>query len=212
MPSNRSGEYRSWAYALRDTIRHSGDRPGYGRTESTRSARPSQVRPPECFTARASDTSSITAPRIAATPPARSNASRRTSEQPPAAAAVREPGRFERRNGYSWAKKYTKAGTISRSQPDSTRRRAICDTRSSRCASPAATSARNEPGRCAMSASVSSSHSASPASAARSTPCRNAHNLPVQPSGSGGGVVTSNVSPGAAAASSRANSAVPSVL
>ncbi len=161
------------------------------------------------FTARASDTSSITAPRIAATPPARSSASRRTSEQPPAAAAVRAPGRLLQRNGYSWAKKYTKAGTISRSQPVATRSRAICDTRSRPLASAAATSSASESGPCAMSASVSSRYSTSgPAS---STPCRSAHSLPVQPGGSGGGLVTVSSSP-SIARSSAASAPVPSEL
>ena len=44
-------------------------------------------------------TSSMRAPRIGATPPALSRVSRRISMQPPAAAAVREPGTFTRRNG-----------------------------------------------------------------------------------------------------------------
>ncbi len=105
MPSSSSGECRSCAYALRETICQSCASRGYGRTLSTCSASPSQIRPPEDFTARASVTSSITAPRIAATPPARSSAARRTSEHPPAAAAVRAPGRLLRRKGYSWAKK-----------------------------------------------------------------------------------------------------------
>jgi hypothetical protein len=39
------------------------------------------------------------APLIGASPPDRSSASQRTSMQPPAAAAVRDPGRFTCRNG-----------------------------------------------------------------------------------------------------------------
>jgi hypothetical protein len=41
------------------------------------------------------------APRIGASPPDLLSASVRTSMQPPAAAAVRDPGAFTRGNGYS---------------------------------------------------------------------------------------------------------------
>ena len=45
--------------------------------------------------------------------------------QPPAAAAVLPFRLFTRRNGYSWAKKYTKAGISSRSAAVSVRSSAI---------------------------------------------------------------------------------------
>ena len=86
-------------------MRHSSVSRGYGRTLSTSSASPSQIRPPARLTARDSATSSMTACRIDSGTPARSTASRRISTHPPAAAAVRAPGRFTQRNGYSWAKK-----------------------------------------------------------------------------------------------------------
>jgi len=44
-------------------------------------------------------TSSMRAPLIGARPPDLSSAPRRISMQPPAAAAVREPGALTRRNG-----------------------------------------------------------------------------------------------------------------
>ena len=75
MPTSSSGLCRNWAYALRDTIRHRSASRGYGRTLSTRSASPSQIRPPLRCTARASDTSSITACRIDSGTRARSAAS-----------------------------------------------------------------------------------------------------------------------------------------
>ncbi len=99
VPASSSGLWRSWAYALRATIRHRSASRGYGRTLSTRSASPSQMRPPPRRTSRASDTSSITACRIDSGMRARSAASVRSSTQPPAAAAVRDSIRFTRRNG-----------------------------------------------------------------------------------------------------------------
>ncbi|GAB2614866.1 hypothetical protein GCM10027168_54330 [Streptomyces capparidis] len=163
------------------------------------------------MTARASATSSITASRNAAGAPARSSTERRTSTQPPAHAAVRAPGRFTRRNGYNCAKKYTNAGTTSRSHPVSTRSRAIRDTRSSPEPSAADTSAASDPGPCAMSASVSSTYSPS----ARPTPCRTAHSLPVHPGSGSPGETTSSGSPApppGSRASRRASAPVPSSL
>ena len=96
------------------------------------------------------------APLIPARPPDRSSASRRTSMQPPAAAAVRDRGEFTRANGYSWAKKYTNAGTTTRSHLVAVRSRAICETRSRSSVSAALTRARSAPRAQAMSASVNS--------------------------------------------------------
>ena len=72
------------------------------------------MRPPRLI-AVANATSSINAPRTAATPPIRTNARRRSSIVPPAAAAVARSGSFTHMNGYSNWKKYTKAGTNARS-------------------------------------------------------------------------------------------------
>ncbi len=96
------------------------------------------------------------APLIGARPPDFTSAPRRTSMQPPAAAAVREPGTFTRRNGYSWAKKYTKAGTTTRSHSVAVRSSAICETRSRSSASAAATRLRSVRASQAISASVNS--------------------------------------------------------
>jgi len=57
------------------------------------------MRPPDRFTIRAIATSSMTAPETADSPPARASADRRTREHPPAAAAVRAPGRLHQRKG-----------------------------------------------------------------------------------------------------------------
>ena len=89
-------------------------------------------------------------------PPAAARASRRTSMQPPAAAAVRPRGRFTQRNGYSWAKKYTNAGMIAFSHPVSVRSSTIWETRTRSSSSAAATRVRSAPGDQAMSASVNS--------------------------------------------------------
>ncbi len=89
---------------------------------------PSQQRPPARFSSLPSATSSIRASRIGARPPAAASALARTSMQPPAAAAVRDRGWLTRGNGYSCAKKYTKAGTRSFSGPLPVRSSAICDT------------------------------------------------------------------------------------
>ncbi len=99
VPSSTSGLCRSCAYALRETMCHRSARRGYGRTLSTRAASPSQIRPPLRRTARARDTSSITACRIDSGTRARTAASVRSSTHPPAAAAVRVPARFTHRNG-----------------------------------------------------------------------------------------------------------------
>ena len=61
--------------------------PAYGRTLRASPLCPSQIGPPG-FTAAASATSSISAPRSAATPPMRASADRRSSTVPPAAAAT----------------------------------------------------------------------------------------------------------------------------
>lgn len=138
--------------------------------------------PPLLLTALARATSSMTACRIASGIRARSAASALSSTQPPAAAAVREPRTPIRRKGYSWAKKYTKAGTTSFSQTLSARSRAICDTRSNPPVRAAATKERRLSDRCAMSASVSSRNSG-PRARASVIPCRTAQSLPVQPHG-----------------------------
>ena len=80
---------------------------------STRSVRPSQIGP-IALSRAASAQSSIRASRMAAMPPARRNASARTSTHPPAAAAV-PAGRLTQENGYSIWKKNTKAGMRQRS-------------------------------------------------------------------------------------------------
>ena len=61
--------------------------------------RPSQQRPRCRLIMRPNATSSMREARIGASPPDRSSAFRRTSMQPPAAAAVRDRGAFTRRNG-----------------------------------------------------------------------------------------------------------------
>jgi hypothetical protein len=73
--------------------------PGYGRTLTTRVDRPSQIRPRWRLIIRPRATSSMRAPLIGASPPDRTSASRRTSMQPPAAAAVRDRDALTRRNG-----------------------------------------------------------------------------------------------------------------
>lgn len=167
--------------------------------------------PPEPFTALATATSSITACRTASGIRARSAASVRSRTQPPAAAAVRDPFTAIHRNGYSWAKKYTNAGTTSRSQTLSTRSRAIWDTRSKPPARAAATNSRRLSGACAMSASVSSRYSGARARA-RPMPWRTAQSLPVQPAGGSPGEPTVSGSPPCSRDSSRASSPVPSEL
>ena len=96
------------------------------------------------------------APLIGASPPERSSAWRRTSMQPPAAAATRDRGEFTRGNGYSWAKKYTNAGTTTRSHPVAVRSSAICETTSRSSPSAARTRSRSAPACQAISASVNS--------------------------------------------------------
>ena len=156
------------------------------------------------------------APLIGASPPERSRASRRTSMQPPAAAAVRDRGEFTRPNGYSWAKKYTNAGTTTRSHRVAVRSSAICETRSRSSASAARTRARSAPAAQAMSASVNSTYPGPAPAAAR--PWAMAHTLPAQPGGSGAPATTRRTRPGRPgsgrewAPSPAATSAVPSVL
>jgi hypothetical protein len=84
-------------YADLATICHKLASPGYGRTLTTWRDRPSQQRPRRSLIMRPMATSSMRAPLIGARPP--DSAPRRISMQPPAAAAVREPGAFTRRNG-----------------------------------------------------------------------------------------------------------------
>jgi len=156
------------------------------------------------------------APLIGASPPDRSRASRRTSMQPPAAAAVRDRGEFTRPNGYSWAKKYTNAGTTTRSHRVAVRSSAICETRSRSSASAARTRARSAPAAQAMSASVNSTYPGPAPAAAR--PWAMAHTLPAQPGGGGAPATTRSTRPGRPgsgrkwAPSPAATSAVPSVL
>jgi hypothetical protein len=159
------------------------------------------------------------APLIGASPPDRSRASRRTSMQPPAAAAVRDRGEFTRRNGYSWAKKYTNAGTTTRSHPVAVRSSAICETRSRSSSSAARTRARSAPAAQAMSASVNNRYPGrAPSSPAAVRPWAMAHTLPAQPGGSGAPATTRRTRPGRPgsgrkwALSPAATSAVPSVL
>jgi hypothetical protein len=66
---------------------------------TTRVDSPSQQRPRCRLIRRPNATSSMRASRIGASPPDLLSASRRTSMQPPAAAAVRDRGAFTRRNG-----------------------------------------------------------------------------------------------------------------
>jgi hypothetical protein len=168
------------------------------------------------------------APLIGASPPDRSRASRRTSMQPPAAAAVRDPGTFTLRNGYSWAKKYTNAGTTTRSHRVAVRSSAICETRSLSSCSAAQTRSRSAAASQAMSASVKSTYGgASPAAAdapvaipAAARPWAMAQTFPAQPGSSGAPRITRSARPGrpgrparpAARPSSAATSAVPSEL
>lgn len=153
----------------------------------------------------------MTACRMASGIRARSATSARSSTQPPAAAAVRDPFLPIRRKGYNWAKKYTKAGTTSRSHALATRSRAIWETTSKPPACAAATNSRRLSGAWAMSASVSSRYSGSRARA-RPMPWRTAHSLPVQPAGGSPGEETVSGSPPCRRDSARANSPVPSVL
>jgi hypothetical protein len=137
------------------------------------------------------------APLIGASPPDRSRASRRTSMQPPAAAAVRDRGEFTRPNGYSWAKKYTNAGTTTRSHPVAVRSSAICETRSRSFPSAARTRARSAPVSQAMSASVNRTYPGlDPATPSAARPCAIAHTLPAQPDGSGAPATTRRARPG----------------
>jgi len=161
------------------------------------------------------------APLIGASPPDRSRASRRTSMQPPAAAAVRDRGEFTRPNGYSWAKKYTNAGTTTRSHRVAVRSSAICETRSRSSASAARTRARSAPAAQAMSASVNSTYRGrdplgpvAPRSPAAARPWAMAHTLPAQPGGNGTPATTRRARPGRPGwrPSPAATSAVPSVL
>jgi hypothetical protein len=155
------------------------------------------------------------APLIGASPPDRSRASRRTSMQPPAAAAVRERGEFTRLNGYSWAKKYTNAGTTARSHPVAVRSSAIWETRSRSSSSAARTRARSAPASQAMSASVNSTYPGRrPSSPAVARPWAMAHTFPAQPGGSGAPATTRRSRPGRPGCGPRAaaTSAVPSVL
>jgi len=99
VPASMAGEYLSWMYADLATMCQRLASFGYGRTLTTWVDRPSQVRPRPRLMSRPRATSSMRAPLIATSPPDRSRASRRTSMQPPAAAAVREPGALTRRNG-----------------------------------------------------------------------------------------------------------------
>jgi hypothetical protein len=86
-------------YADLATICHRLASLGYGRTLITCRVTPSQQRPRWLLIIWPMATSSMRAPRIGARPPDFSSAARRTSMQPPAAAAVREPGPLTRRNG-----------------------------------------------------------------------------------------------------------------
>ena len=216
--ASSQGEYRSWRYADRATICHRSASRGYGRTLITAVDSPSQQRPRWRLIIRPKATSSMRAPLIAASPPARSRASRRTSIQPPAAAAVRDPGELTRANGYSWAKKYTNAGTTTRSHPVAVRSSASCETRSRSSRSAALTRARSAPRSQAMSASVNSTYPgrgpSAPAAPAAASPWDMAHTLPAQPGGSGAPATTRRTRPGRPGdgPSPAATSAVPSVL
>jgi hypothetical protein len=158
------------------------------------------------------------APLIGASPPERSSASRRTSMQPPAAAATRDRGEFTCGNGYSWAKKYTNAGTTTRSHAVAVRSRAIWETRSRSSPSAARTRSRSAPATQAMSASVNSTYPGrgplAPPSPAAARPWAMAHTLPAQPGGSGAPATTRRARPGRPGdgPSPAATSAVPSVL
>jgi len=196
---------------------HRSASPGYGRTLTTSVDSPSQQRPRWPLITWPRATSSMRAPLIGASPPDRARAARRTSMQPPAAAAVRDRGELTRPNGYSWAKKYTNAGTMTRSHPVAVRSSAIWETRSRSSCSAARTRARSAPGAQAMSASVNSTYPGSAPSPAAARPWAMAQTLPAQPGGSGTPGTTRRARPGrpgrpGSGPSRAATSAVPSVL
>ena len=97
--ASSAGEQPSWVYADLATICHRLASPGYGRTLTTCRDSPSQQRPRWRLIMRPIATSSMRAPLIGARPPDSASAPRRISMQPPAAAVVRDPGLFTRRNG-----------------------------------------------------------------------------------------------------------------
>jgi hypothetical protein len=138
--------------------------------------------------------------------------------QPPAAAAVRDRGELTRGNGYSWAKKYTNAGTTTRSHPVAVRSSAIWETRSRSSSSAARTRARSAPAAQAMSASVNSTYPGrgpvTPSLPAAARPWAMAQTLPAQPGGSGAPATTRRARPGppGSGPSPAATWAVPSVL
>ena len=86
--SNSSEECFNWLKAVRETMRSMSEKVSYRRKLSLRSVNPIHNRPPCCFRSRASEQSSMSAPRVASSPPARSRVSALTSMQPPAAPAV----------------------------------------------------------------------------------------------------------------------------
>jgi hypothetical protein len=111
VPASSSGLYLSCVYADLATICHRLASVSYGRTLVTVSPadvlpadRPSQVRCRFRLISWPIATSSISAPLIGSRPVSPS-ALARTSMQPPAAAAVRDPGVLTFLNGYSCAKK-----------------------------------------------------------------------------------------------------------
>ena len=158
-------------------------------------------------------TSSMSAPLIFARPPASSSTARLMSMQPPAAPAVRLFGSFTLRNGYSCAKKYTKAGTITRSHRVSARSRAICETRALSSDSALRTRSRSACGAQLMSASVKSTYPGravvlvlcAPAAA---KPWVIAQTLPAQPSGRGWPLTTVSGAPPSRAAFSPSSAAI----
>ena len=88
MADNNANRQLGIIMAVRETMRSMSEKVSYRRKLWLCSVNPIHNRPPCCFRSRAREQSSISAPRVACSPPTRSRASDLTSMQPPAAPAV----------------------------------------------------------------------------------------------------------------------------
>src|ERR1039458_7559411 len=111
--SSSSEECFNWLKAVRETMCSKSEKDSYRRKLWLWSVSPIHNLPSCCFRSRASEQSSITAPRMDSSPPARSRVSALTSMQPPAAPAVERRVSRIQAGGESVKKKYRKAAMSS---------------------------------------------------------------------------------------------------
>ena len=98
VPPSAAAEYPSCSNAVRATMFHMSSRRGWARRLRTLPVRPIQIGPLRLMRVPSAQ-SSMSRPRMLSTPPACRKAARRTSMQPPAAAASGLSGSLTRGNG-----------------------------------------------------------------------------------------------------------------